>query len=419
MFGKRKQPEADRGQYVRGLEAYCHGQHDQAISRLEPVRRQGGLLGQLAGYYQSMARRALGIEAMRAGRFDRAEDYFRQAAATIGRNADLTGYLAVVYARQRRYGQCADEAAHLVELKGDDPAAWRRLAQAQWSAGRRDQARMTLGDALRELGSRPELHVQEGLFWAAEENFEEAQKSLQRAVEADCTCAEAYYYLALAAQAQGKVTDAVSSFRRAFELKPWDLVLAYQLAVTAAAAGEQGHRIVVSVPEKSAADESAAQRLADYVTAEPEFLEACLSLPESPIDADLFGMLAGVVQMALAAHGDYADLRHYCSRIFTRLGRLDKAMEQVEIAVAINPRYVRALLSAAELCLKTNNPTGALDRVKRAIDCGADWPDVQYMAGKISLQIGAPCEARKHFAKALDLNGGYKQAAEAISALAA
>ena len=420
MSGSRRRPTPSPQYYAEGVALYLDGRYKQAVVELASARQEGGLLGQMAAYYQAMAHRALGIEALREGRFDEAESHFRQAARTIGKDADLASYLAALYARQRRYGECVDEMSCAAESSADDVAAWRKLAQAQWRAGQHEQARITLATALRKLGNRAELHIQMGLFWAAKEKFDEARKSFTSAVEADCTCADSHYYLALAASAQGDVIDAVRSFQRAFELRRDDLVVARQLAMAAAAAERQGHHFVLRLPEAAATPEgSEIRQLAAYITSEPEFLDACLSLPDSPIDGELFGMLAGVVQMALAAHGGYADLRYHSSRIFARLGRLDEAIEQADKAVRINPRYVRAFLHLADLHARAKKPLDAVENIERAVACGADWPDVHCLAGEILARFDMPAEAKEYFKRALQLKAGYRRAAETMSALAA
>ncbi|MHC4983827.1 MAG: tetratricopeptide repeat protein, partial [Planctomycetota bacterium] len=156
-----------------------------------------------------------------------------------------------------------------------------------------------------------------------------------------------------------------------------------------------------------------------YIASEPEFCEACLSLPESPMDLDLFEMLAGVVQMALTAHSDYADLHYYCSRIFDRLGRLDEAVEHARKALEINPRYVRAHLHMADVLARTDRCGDSAEHIEIAISCGADWPDVHCLAGELLLRLDERLRARKHFQRALELNANYARAAEALAKPAA
>jgi tetratricopeptide (TPR) repeat protein len=421
MAGRKRSSRAGSDPYTEGLLAYSSGWHAEAVAALEPLRRRGDLLGRMANYYQAMARRALGIEALRGRRFDEAEDHLRQAARALGDNADLAAYLATVYAGQGRHDLSAAQMERAAACEPDSASARRKLAQSQWRAGRRAEAHMTLTEALRHLGDRVELHLQMGVFLAAEERFAEARDALARAVAADCTCAEAHRYLGLAAAAEGDPADAARAFQRALELRPADLAVVGELVLAARAADELGHRVVLHVPEAEAppAEESQIGELAAYVTREGDFLDACLALPESPADPDLFDLLLGVVRTALSAHPAYADLHHRASRILDRLGRVEEAVERAEEAVRINPRYVEALLHLARLYGRTNRPARGAQQVRRAIAAGADWPDAHLLAGELLGACSLRREARRHLERALELNGGYSSAAEALASLAA
>ncbi|MHC4294267.1 MAG: tetratricopeptide repeat protein, partial [Planctomycetota bacterium] len=235
--------------YARGLELYHRGLYERALSELEPLTAQKNLVGRVARYYQGMSHRALGVEALRKGQFAIAEQHLRVTIDSIGRSSDLSHYLASLYAQTRRYRNCANELEKSTENKADNATAYRRLALGQWRAGRREQAYMTLTEGLRKLANSSQLHLQLGLFHAAENQYTEARESLMSAVEADCDNPDAHYYLALAEAAAGNILPAVRSFQRAFELQPSDLMAAYQLALAAGAAEEAEYRVTLRLPE--------------------------------------------------------------------------------------------------------------------------------------------------------------------------
>lgn len=406
--------------YAAGMALYRCGRYGEALGRLSCLLGRGDLIGNLGRFYTGMSHRALGIEAMRRGEFDSAEEHLRAAAAVLGREADLTSYLASICAGTGRYRACAAEMEKTPDLDEAGPGTWQKLAQAQWRAGRRAEAFMTLTAAVRRFPRSAEVHVQWGLFHAAEERFDEAYPCFQAAVEADCTNAEAHGYLGLSAAAQGAVQTAAQAFQRAFDLRPSDLVLALQLALAAKAAAENGRPIVLHLPEPTAAPAtSQVRQLADYVTAESDFIDAFVALPASAADGELFEVLAGVIQMALAEHDDYADLHYYCGCVFRRLGRIDRAFPHAARAIQINPRYVQALLLAARLHAERGQLGQAIVFVRRAIRCGADWPDIHCLAGEWMICCNRPREAQAHLKRALQLKGGDPRAAEALASLAA
>ncbi len=420
MSGKDEQSNPASDQYSHGLAEYRQGRYAEAMTELEPLCAQKGLIGRLAGFYQAMSHRAMGIEALREGEFCQAETHLRAAMDTIGRCGDLASYLASAYAGIRCYRRCAEEMEKAVDLEADDVAAWRKSALAKWQAGRRPEAYMTLSEAIRKLGDRCELHLQLGLFYAAEQQYEQANASLTSAVEADCTNSEAHYYLALAAAAHGDMPAAVRSFQRAFELRPADLMAAYQLALAAKAAGEEGLKVNLRLPELVAESAGSEMRqLARYVCQEPDFLGVFVSLPESEVDEELFGLLAGVLQMAIDEHPDYADLHYHCSRVLRRMGRMDGAIDHANRALAINPSYVDALVHAGRLYEESRRPREAIERLERAIACGGDWVDVHCLLGEQMRLVDRPRDAQVHLRRALELDAGYRRAADALASLAA
>ena len=420
MPGERKQSSPATERYIRGMELYRHGRYEQAAAELDALVDRADPMGQVARFRKGLAHRHLGVEALQDGRFARAERHFRAAIETVGPEADLVKYLATVYARTHRYDDCSAQMERAVDCGGDDAAEWRRLAQAQWHGGGRVQARMTIAQAMRRGGPKASLHFQLGLFQAAEGQYAQAHASMMRAADGDCTNGEIHYHLALTSAALGDASAAARSFQRAFELRPHDLVGAYQLALAARAAAEDGCRLVVRLPEPPARTaRTETRQLAGYVTREPDFVESFLLLPPSDVDADLFGVLAKVVEVALAEHGDYADLRRIASRLHERLGHADRAMAHARQAVRINPTYVKGLVHLARLTARAGRADEAVSLLERAIACGGDWPDIHCFAAELMMRLNAAGAAREHLTRALQLNASYPRATRALAAMAA
>ncbi|MDY6914477.1 MAG: tetratricopeptide repeat protein [Planctomycetota bacterium] len=420
MSWRRSIAGGQTADYTEGVRLYRNSRYLQAIKRLESLRVRTDSIGRLAKFYRGMSHRAVGMDALQSGRFDLAERHLRAAAQCLGEQSDLASYLAKLYARTNRHTQCLRQMEQAAASRPDSVSTSRRLAQSQWAAGRRAEAYMTLSAAIRRLGGRAELYMQLGLFHAAEGRLAEARTALVRSVEADCTRYDTHRYLGLAAAAQSDHLAAAKSFQRAVQLQPNNVMLAYQLALAAKAAGEQGHQVAVHLPESVATPSgSRVLELARYVTTEHDFIEAMLNLPESEADGELFDLLAGVVRMALAEHPNYPDLHLCCSRILDRLGQGDEAMDYGRKAIQINPNYTQALLHLAELCAQAGREDEAIGLLQRAIANGADWPDVHCRIGELMKHRNAPNDARKHLQRALQLNANYGRAAEAMASLAA
>jgi len=329
----------------------------------------------------------------------------------------LTEYLAACYARNRRFDRCAAELAKAAEDDSGGPVEWQKLAQAQWRSGRKEDAIMSLRKGLRIFGNDVRLRMQLGLFHASDERFDEAMTHLLDVVRHDCDNPMAHYYLGLTAAAKGDIAQALGCLQRAFDLAPDNLLIARQLSLVAGAAGQAGIGFVLRLPQQFTEPESShARQLARYIVQDPDLPDVILSLPESEIDEDLFGVLANVLNIALSDHAAYADLHYHASRVHQRLGHNRRAADHARKALAINPKYVKARIQLADLC---DRPARAVEHLTKAIEYGADWPDVHFRMAELLGRCRRTPAARKHLIRALELKPDYRLAREKLGLLAA
>jgi len=415
--------------FSKGMDFYQRGDYASAVETLSHLVNQKDLPGKLSRYYCAMSHKGIALELLKEGRFSESAKHLNEAIALIGNKADILEYLLAAYASDGKYEEYAYKAEVLTRLRPDDVSIRVRLAGAQWRIGRRVEAIMTLTDALRKFGNNVELHLNLGLFYAAEENFDLAAEHLYEAVKCDCTSVESYQYLGLVESARGNFLRANEAFQRAYTLAPNDLMLAYHLSLSADAANRSGQPVIISIPEMisssaSISDEDnsgskSMQQLAKYVAGEPDFVEAFLTLPESQADEELFGVLVAVLESALKYHPEYADLHYYAGVALNRLGKVDEAIGHLTRAVEINPQYVKALIYLSDVYASREENADAIAKLDQAIRSGADYPDVHVRLAKLKSKVGKFTEAREHYIRALKLNRNYREAADGITSLAA
>ena len=419
MRKRGRQGKAAAERYVVGMTCYRAGRYARALDELTPLSDRDDLIGRMSRLYCGLSEKALGLAAIREGRYAEAQQHLTRAMRRIGKRADLLEHLAGLHARTGRHDSCA-ATMEMVAETSSDPSARVKLALTQWGAGRRTEAVMTLTTAARTEPGNAAVHVQLGLFHAAQEHFVEAVEALERAVRIDCEDARAHRHLAMTLAAMGDARGAAVSFQRALELRPDDILTAYHLALSARAAAEAGHPVALRVPElQSHASVEDALPLVRYVCDEPDFVRALLSLPESPIDDELFGMLLAVVERALDEHPEYADLNLICAQVLARLGRTDRAIDRAKKAIFVNPHYTQALVELGRLCARAGRCEEALVYLRRAIACGGDFADVHCLAGELLAQSGQHARARRHLRRALELNANYHKPSEVLAAIAA
>ncbi len=405
--------------FTEGMRAYRKGNYEKALRALSALTDRGDLPGRVARHYCAMSHRAMALARIAAGSFAQAAAHLRRAIALIGNRADLAEYLLVAYAGTGQYDHCAAAADALADARPDEVAPRVYLAQAQWRSGSRPLAYMTLTDALRRLGDHADLHRNLALFHAEEGHLEAARQHLLQAIECDCTSSRAHRYLGLVESARGDFHQAARTLQRAWVLDPKDLMAAYLACLAAEASAQAGRPVTIALPAPAQGTApSQIRQLADYAAEEPAFIEAFLALPPSDADEELFGVLVSVLRMALACHGDYADL-HYCAGVaFRRLGDAASAARHLRHAVRINPDYVKPLVQLGELAA-AGAPEQAVAYFQRALQAGADWPDLHVRLGDALKECGRNSSARSHYRKALQLNERYEPAASGLASLAA
>jgi len=403
--------------FTEGTRAFRRGEHESAVALLSNLVERRDLPGRLARHYAAMSHRALGLDALAEESFTRAAGHFRRAAALVGNRADLAEYLLIAYAGSGQYDRCSAAADALVRARPDDVSARVRRAQAQWRNGDRPGAIMTLTEALRRFGDHCQLHHTLGLLHAAEERYDQAREHLAAAVECDCTSAGACRDLGLVESARGDFYHATRALQRAWVLEPEDLVVAYQLSLAAEAARQAGYRVTITLPEGRPVPSTTSQirQLADYATKEPDFIKAFLSLPESAVDRELFGVLLSVLRTALSVHDDYADLHYYTAVASERLGDGESAGTHLRQAINLNPKYVQALKEMGELCARQEDRPRAVTYLRRAIDAGGNWPDLHVRLGDLLAEGGSMALAKEHYRQALRLNEDYAAASERLA----
>ncbi len=419
MLFHRPKSKSSIPQCVQGVQYYRQGNYEAAAAALEPYTQRQDLLGQTATFYYAMSCRSLGMAAMNGGAFTQAETWFRKALDVDDKNADLTNKLATVYARTDRPDRCAVEMQK-VHRQHPDVDSTCRLALAQWRAGRAEQATITLIDGLRRHGPDADYCRQLALLAVSNNDFDQADKWLDEAIQADCTDWRSWRYKGLVAAAVGDLTEAVRAFHRASDLQPGNMEVLWQLSRAAASASQAGRKVSLALPEVRLAHEDTPLRhLANYIVFESDYLDACLHLPMDEKPEEYYSMLHMVVAMAMEMHPGYPDLYYHQSRILQRLDRLEEAIVHAQRAVEINPTYRQAWLQLSHLYVQTGRKVEAINALRRTIDTGGDWPDVHHLLGELYRGRQRKAAARKCYQRALTLNPDYHPAAEGLEQLAA
>lgn len=384
-------------------------------------RSREELLHQLRRYYLFRRDVRQGICLLNAGQFDKAAARFAQAAEQGFRHPSLSAWLGACFMGR---GEPEKAAAKFGEPASGTVRTANQIRQAYAlrAAGRLDAAVEHLRDAARQNPESAELQFQLGLLLAETGRHDEAELRFSHAVSLQPGHTEALVSLGLCCGVRKAPAAAAKHLQAAQHQRPWDARIGLLLTQAVRAARDLGHAVRgrAIMPESEAEeDRRGIERLSRVIEADPDFVDAFLSLPAEQMDPEAYITLLRTLESALERQPEQAELLFHCGRVLERLGRRDDAIDANEQAVRLNPRFVRALIELAELYRKTDRTADAATRLEQAVAAGADYADVYFRLGDLYRDQGQLPRARAAYERALTINSRYTAAREALAALPA
>ena len=407
-------------QYQRGMVAYRAERYVEAIRCLTPLLEPGSGVNELiCRFYLGQAHYHVAMDDYDAGRYREATRHFQVAARLNPTGGGLPNYLAQCYVRMRNFDLAAHAYESMLAETPEDPDKRVSYALMLWKEGRIVQAISTLQEGLHASPESTELHYHLGVLLAADGELADAERSFTTVLVLDPDHVNALERMAQCHAALGRSESARACLIRAHELAPGNARVAWQLSLLAGdpLRDEPAPALGRRLKDRLDPQEQVFQQLGEAIVEEPEFIEAFLDLPESAVDEELFSTLATVFEKALERYPEYADLHYHCGQIYRRLRRLDDAIAHTESAVQVNPEFVNGLILLARLYAQTDKPANAAARLQDALTAGAEYPDVYVLLGRMRQLQGDQRAAREAYEHAVELDGNYDEAREALAAL--
>ncbi len=193
-------------------EAYAAAGDDRAIAAyerligLEPGRSRYPL--ELARYLWS------------AGQTERGNTVAAAGVEKFPNDAALRGAYGEALFEQQRFVDAAHELARARALGVRDAETLAALGRALAQAGRVDEARAALEDAVREHPDSAPLRLDLGRLYLSQGEGEPARRELDRAAALAPQDASIRFDLGRAEEAAGRLDEAEAAYRRALELSP-------------------------------------------------------------------------------------------------------------------------------------------------------------------------------------------------------
>lgn len=391
-------------------------QRGEKGEKLEPEQ----LAQMLRARFEATDQLRRGICLLNAGHYDQAETAFRAAADAGCADRSLPSYLAACLLGRGKPEAAAEQFAQVMRNDDTQTAACIRHALALWAAGDLGTAMQSLRDGIRCNPESAELHFQLGTLLTSVEDYDEAELRFTQALSIDRDHTEALVSLALCRGIHNAPGEALAHLQRAQSRRPRDARIGSLVAQAARAAQDQGHsvRIRADMPDQDTShDEDGIEALSRVIEAEPEFLDAFLTIPTDHLDEQIFITLLETLEVILRRRPEHAELHYQYGRLLDRLGRRQDAIRENERAIQIEPKFVRALIELAKLYQATDRSADATTRLEQAIAAGAGYADVYYLLGNLYRDQGKVGRARSAYRRALILNDRYEAAMQALETL--
>lgn len=279
-----------------------------------------------------------------AGRLVEAEALYRQTLAAEPRNIDALHFLGVIELQRGRHSQAVALISQALSANAANPPAYNNLGLALAAQGNRREA---VAAWLEALALQPE-------FPDAARNLSENLAMLQ-----PDAASETHFNRGNAYQEQGRLEQAIDSYRSALRLAPGFAAAHVNLGGVLAGQGRHGEALVsfrkalALEPELSAAWFNlgiSAWRLGDlptaraalvrYLSAQPHDRDALMALGEIHFLANEPDEAAGCIERVLAGNPGDSAAHGLLANVRRNQARHHEALRHYELAVAHDPNAV-------------------------------------------------------------------------------
>jgi protein O-GlcNAc transferase len=287
-----------------------------------------------------------GLQHHGAGRLREAEALYRQALAEDPQNIDALHFLGVVALQRGDPAQAVVLISQALSRNPANPPACNNLGLALAAQGKRREAvsawlealalHPEFADAARNLRENlgvlepdpaSDAHFDQGNAYKDQGRLEEAIASYRKAVSLAPAFAAAHVNLGGALAQHGRHADACLSFRKALILEPELPGAWFNLGISAYQLGDHG---------------SAKAALATYLRAEPDERDALMVLGGIHFLSNELDEAAQCVERVLAADPGFGGAHALMADVLRNQGRHREALPHYELAVAHDPHPVIA-----------------------------------------------------------------------------
>jgi tetratricopeptide (TPR) repeat protein len=299
-----------------------------------------------------------GIESYNTGHYDRAIEFFKEAAGIHPDYADVYFKLGLSMLRHGDHEQA--RAGFIEALRINDKYT---------------EARFYLGVS----------YLDEKLYREALPHFERAAGEKPAYADLQCYLGSTYFYL-------GELKKAHAALDRALKLSPGYAKARYYFGL-----------LLYAMGEKKDAVEYLSGGIRELERPEAANVNlALVYLKEGNLEEAMH-----VLNDVLEAGGESADVLYFLGEVYLRMERPSEAEELFRRSLKINPSFLRAREKLALLMVRREDYGGAEEILGKN---GEDFADIYKIMGDIKYFRGELDEAEDLYRRSLDINSEYSEA---------
>ena len=378
------------------------------------------------------------------GKYREAEIQYRNAIQVDSRYAEAHYQLSQAYLKLGETDRAFQELSRTVDIAPDNYRAHTDMANLLVTVRNPDgspvqdtlkQARVHL-DILRDRQpNTPETHEAWANYYGAQNNIASAMQEMQQAVAADPSRSESYLLLALFQLRSNLPDQAEANFKKAAQVDP--KAINAQLALggfyqsrNRLPEAEVQFKHAIGVDPKDPAPRAALVRLLMQEGKKDE-TEAFLrqtkkDLSDNPEGYRMLGdfYAAFDIEKAIVEYGslysehpkDIQVKKNYIQLLILK-NRLDEATKLDNEILKSNAHDVEALVYKAQIQLRQNNPSGAVDSLQSALRSDPDNATAHYQLGLTFAQQHNDARAESEWREAVRIRPDLTDAQRSLAAL--
>jgi len=237
-----------------------------------------------------------------------------------------------------------------------------RLAEEDVKRGAVERAEVHLKEAIKRNPKYPDLHFQLAEIVAESGAIHQAILELETALELNPDYAKALLFLGILIYEIGDYTDGAHHVSHAASLEPRYNTPVYRGAIAAHEKGE--HR-------------KALARFQELATTNVDDISFHFGVGKKLYRSGDYAGAAESFEQALSLQSSYPDIRNWLGLALLATKENERAFEQFQVALEINPNFAAAAINAGVACEMMGIPGDAADFYARALETDPENPEAR------------------------------------------